>query len=226
MKYIFANWKSNKNRKDAEHWMDEFDKNYAHFASHEDLEIIIAPPMPSLMFISNRLLDRQKHPHVYLAVQDLSSYPAGSYTGAVSTVNLEGFNVKYAILGHSERRNYFEESDMDVAKKVDQAVEAGITPVVCVDEDYIESQAYAIDKKHHKKCIVAYEPLSAIGTGDEMNPKKVVEVVNRIRKAFGDVRVIYGGSVDGDNVKDYLEVCDGVLVGGASLKVDEFKRLV
>ncbi|NCN87820.1 MAG: triosephosphate isomerase, partial [Candidatus Pacebacteria bacterium] len=145
---------------------------------------------------------------------------------AVSAVNLEGLNVEYAVVGHSERRHYFAESDIDVANKVDQAVEAGITPVVCVDEEYIESQSYAIDNKYFDKCIIAYEPLSAIGTGDEMDSDKVLEVVKRIRQVFGDVRVIYGGSVNGSNVKEYLKVCDGVLVGGASLKVKEFEDII
>lgn len=226
MKYIFANWKSNKNRKDAELWMNEFDKHQAHFSANEDLKIVIIPSMPLLMFISNRLLDRKKHPQVYLGVQDISPYPAGSYTGAVSTHNLDGFNVKYSLLGHSERRHYFGESDQIVANKVELALEAEITPVICVDEGYIETQANLIDKKLREQCIIAYEPISAIGTGDEMGQAKVKEVVERIKKAFGNVEVIYGGSVDGDNINEYLEVCDGVLVGGACLKVEEFKRLV
>lgn len=226
MKYIFANWKSNKNRKDAQLWMDEFDQNQAHFSSNKNLKIIIAPSMPSLMFISNRLLNRKKHPQVYLGVQDISPYPAGSYTGAVSTHNLNGFNVKYSIVGHSERRRYFGESDQMIANKVELSLEAGITPVVCVDEEYIESQASLIDKKLRENCIIAYEPISAIGTGDEMRQDKVREVVERIKKAFGKVEVIYGGSVKGGNIKKYFEVCDGVLVGGASLKVEDFKKLV
>ena len=86
---------------------------------------------------------------------------------------------------------------------------------------------HAIDEKNLSKCVVAYEPLSAIGTGDEMKPEKVMEVVGEIKKYFGEgVRAIYGGSVTGSNVDDYLEICDGVLVGKASLEVGSFLRLV
>ena len=216
MKYIFANWKSNKNLEAAKEWLDKIDMIVS------EHEVILVPSFPLLGAIYTQALEQ----NFKLGVQDISPLSAGSYTGAVSTINVDGFSVSYAIVGHSERRRYFEESDIDVANKVDQAIDAGITPVVCVDEEYIESQAYSIDRKQYSKCIVAYEPISAIGTGDEMSPRKVKEVVKRIKKAFGDVRVIYGGSVDGDNVNDYFEVCDGVLVGGASLKADEFKRLI
>jgi triosephosphate isomerase len=216
MKYIFANWKSNKNIHSAKKWLNDLN---VVTAKHE---VILLPPFPILGAIYEQALEKS----LKLGVQDLSPLSAGSYTGAVSAVNLEGLNVEYAVVGHSERRHYFEESDIDVANKVDQAIEAGITPVVCVDEDYIESQSYAIDNKYYDKCIIAYEPLSAIGTGEEMKPEKVSAVVKRIRKVFGNVRVIYGGSVDGSNVKDYLEVCDGVLVGGASLKVSEFNHFL
>lgn len=216
MKYIFANWKSNKNLETAQQWLDDIGVVVS------EHEIILAPSFPLIGAIYAQALEK----NFKLGVQDISPLSAGSYTGAVSAVNLEGFNVSYAIVGHSERRHYFEESDIDVANKVDQAIEAGITPVVCVDEEYIESQAYSIDRKQYSKCIVAYEPISAIGTGDEMNQRKVREVVKRIKKAFGDVRVIYGGSVTGDNVNDYFEVCDGVLVGGASLDAEKFKRLI
>jgi triosephosphate isomerase (TIM) len=216
MKYIFGNWKSNKNVKTASEWLDELG------SVSSEHEVVLTPPFPLLGAIYKQV----SQSGLRLGVQNLSSLSAGSYTGAVSTVNLDGLDVKYAIVGHSERRHYFGESDQDIANKVDQALEAGITPVVCVDEGYIESQANSIEKKYYDKCIIAYEPISAIGTGDEMGEKKVKEVVERIRKAFGKVRVIYGGSVNGDNVKDYLEVCDGVLVGGASLKVEDFKKII
>lgn len=226
MKYIIANWKSNKNKGQVVRWLEEFESDHFSEMIKEDREIIIAPAMPSIAVVAEHLNDQSKHPRTALAVQDISPFSAGSYTGAVSVVNLEGFGVQYAILGHSERRDHFGESDQDVANKVSQCVEAGITPIVCIDEDYLISQASAIDDKFLSKCIVAYEPLSAIGTGEEMNPEKVVLVGQEIKQYFDGARFIYGGSVDPGNVSDYLEICDGVLVGGASLKVEEFKRLI
>lgn len=216
MKYIFANWKSNKNVETANEWLDGFEKLTT------KNEIILCPPFNIL----GGIYKRAEKLGFVLGVQDLSPYSAGSYTGEISSVNLEEMDVKYAILGHSERRIHLGEDDILVAKKVDQAVDAKITPVVCVDEGYIESQANAIDDDSLSKCIVAYEPLSAIGTGKEMDVEKVTQVVDRIKKAFGNVKVIYGGSVDETNVISYLRACDGVLVGGASLEVKSFINII
>lgn len=225
-KLIIANWKSNKTREGVEKWLDEYGVWSIGYEGSNDFEIVIAPSFPDLMFVSNRLLDRKKIKGVYLGVQDLSPYPAGKYTGAVSGQNLEGFNVKYAIVGHSERRRYFYETDNEVALKVEQAVVNGIKPVVCVDEGYIESQAQAIENELLEKCIVAYEPLEAIGTGKSADVGHVKKVVEKIKNYFGEVPVIYGGSVDDMNINEYLLVTDGVLVGGASLDVKMFERLI
>lgn len=216
MKYIFANWKSNKNLATAKEWLSAMGE------VSSDSEIVLLPAFNLLGAVFGQALEAG----LMLGVQDLSPLSAGSYTGAVSTVNLEGMGVRYALVGHSERRHYFGESDQDVANKVDQALAAGLKPVVCVDEGYIESQAAALEQSQLGKCIVAYEPLSAIGTGDQMGVEKVEEVFGRIKKAFGNVEVIYGGSVNPENVQDYLAIGNGVLVGGVSLDANEFKKLV
>ena len=220
---LIANWKSNKTRDGVQKWMEE-ETEWAE--KNEAIEIVLAPPFPALMYVSNKLLDKKKFQHVKLGVQDISPYPAGKYTGAVSGQNLEGFQVQYAIVGHSERRRHFHESDLDVARKVEQALASSIKPIVCVDEAYIESQANAIDDSLLKDCLVAYEPLAAIGTGNSEDVGHVAEVVKKIREVFGEVPVIYGGSVDDMNVNEYLLVTDGVLVGTASLDVKMFGRLV
>lgn len=216
MKYIFANWKSNKNLNQANEWLVQFGE------VNTENEVILLPAFNLLGGIFTHALEKG----LMLGVQDLSPLAAGSYTGAVSAVNLEGMGVKYVLVGHSERRHYFGESDQDVANKVERALEANLTPVVCVDEGYIESQAAALDQDYLKRCIIAYEPLSAIGTGDEMSVEKVEQVFERIKKVFGDVKVIYGGSVNPENVLSYLRIGDGVLVGGASLEADKFKKLI
>ncbi len=233
MKLIVANWKSNKNRSEVEHWMDKYeeklvgsDMSLVDSKLSKEVEVVIAPPMPSLMFVSNRLLNPALKSFTKLGVQDISPYPAGKYTGGVSAYNLQGFNVKYAIVGHSERRRYFRETSQMVAQKVDQCLDNDITPIICVDTPYLLEQLKAISPQSYSKCVVAYEPLEAIGSGQSDDPKHVKTIVERIKKLMPKTRVIYGGSATPKNVNSYLEVSDGVLVGEASLDVGEFVNLV
>lgn len=217
-KLFVANWKSNKTLEEVRQWMDDFKVEL-----NDDQEIVIAPPYPFLSLVADKIKDL---PGVSLAVQNLSSFPAGSYTGEVCVRNLEGLGVKYAIVGHSERRRYLKESHQDVANKVSQALNNGITPIVCVDQDYMEDQAQLIESDLLSQCVVAYEPLVAIGTGENAPVKEVAKVVKEIKEVFGEVPVLYGGSVSPDNVILYLEITDGVLVGGASLDVGVFAELI
>ncbi|MBU1885286.1 triose-phosphate isomerase [Patescibacteria group bacterium] len=217
-KLFVANWKSNKTLEEARQWIDDFKVEL-----NDDQEIVIAPPYPFLSLVADKIKDL---PGVSLAVQNLSSFPAGSYTGEVCVRNLEGLGVKYAIVGHSERRRYLKESHQDVANKVSQALNNGITPIVCIDQDYMEDQAQLIESDLLSQCVVAYEPLVAIGTGENAPVKEVAKVVKEIKEVFGEVPVLYGGSVSPDNVILYLEITDGVLVGGASLDVGVFAELI
>lgn len=217
-KLFVANWKSNKTAEEVKEWLD----NFSPYIGLEK-EVVIAPPYPFLHLVKEKIANNES---LSLAVQDLSAYPAGSYTGEVCTRNLEGLEVKYAILGHSERRRYLGETHLDVANKVSLAVESGMTPIVCVDQEYIEDQALVIESELLPKCIVAYEPLSAIGTGEPLSGQAVLKVVKIIKKYFGEIQVLYGGSVTADNVHIYNEVTDGVLVGGASLDPEQFINLI
>lgn len=215
---IIANWKSNKTFSEVEMWLQDFSP-----ALQVEQEVVIVPPYPFLNLVASKT---QQQENLSLAVQDLSPFSAGSYTGAVGVRNLEGLGVKYAILGHSERRRYFKETHQDVAQKVELALQAKIKPVVCLDVAYLAEQASVLSQKQLEKCIVAYEPLSAIGSGDNMDPEKVASAVKRIKEVFGEIPVLYGGSVNPSNVADYREVVGGVLVGGASLGVEVFQELV
>jgi triosephosphate isomerase len=151
----------------------------------------------------------------------------GAYTGAVSAQSLQEFGVTYVLVGHSERRKYFHETDQDVALKVRQVLDGGMQPVLCIDEPYLHSQAAAIDTSVYSSLIIAYEPVAAIGTGKSMNVGTVQEVSARIKQTFGDgVPVLYGGSVTDENVAEYLLVADGALVGGASLEARDFTQLL
>jgi triosephosphate isomerase len=216
-KIIIANWKSNKDFEAVSAWMEDFSR--ANF-DPEQVEVIIAPAMPFLT-MARSLLPQG----VALSAQDLSPFPAGSYTGAVSAHNLSGL-VDYVILGHSERRQYFNETHQLVAQKVEQALALEITPIVCVDRSYISQQADAIDSNLLSECIVAYETPSAIGSGKNVAVSEVVEAKEEIRAVFGDVKVIYGGSVNDQDVAEYFLVCDGVLVGTASLEAESFIKII
>ncbi len=220
---IIANWKSNKSVAQAEQWLSEFKHQWSSRQQSAQVEAIIAPPTPALALVADELYEVAQ---ASVAVQDISQFPAGSYTGAVSAANLADLSVRYAIVGHSERRKYFHETHSDVAGKVAQAWDANITPVVCVDAEYLQQQAAAIAPDLLEKCIVAYEPLSAIGTGNNAPVDVVKRVVADVKTTFGDIPVLYGGSVTAENIAEYLLVTDGALVGGASLDVESFLRLL
>jgi triosephosphate isomerase len=220
MKYIIANLKSNKSRAEMDTWLNELKH-----VEGQTFSTIICPPMPSLMMVADFLADHSFN-STFLGVQDISPYSAGAYTGAVSGRNLEGFGVRYAIVGHSERRRYFHETNQDVANKVSQCLENSITPVVCVDSEYIQAQANAIKTEELSRCLVAYEPLAAIGSGENQPVTEVEPIVKQIRQIFGIQSVIYGGSVKPDNVADYLTMTDGVLVGTDSLDAKIFSQII
>lgn len=225
-KLIIANFKSNKNRQEYEHWLDDFEKGVAKVGAH--IDIALAPPLPDLMFFSNRLCDKQMHPHTFLAVQDLSPFSAGSYTGAVGTRNLEGFDVKYAILGHSERRTYFHETAHDVANKVREALSASITPIVCVTKDECNPTANALEPRDRKRCIVAFEPIEHIGTGTTDTREDILKTKELVQAAFGPIPYIYGGSVSPSTEENILidPAIDGFLVGHSSLDPHDFLSLL
>lgn len=223
---IVANWKSHKTLTEAIDWTKKFrsfvESHSPQFEQPGAPQIVIAPPYPFLFQLAELLAGL---PNVSVGVQDISPFPAGKYTGAISTRNLEGLPITHAIVGHSERRSYFHETNQEIANKVDMLIDTGITPIVCVDQPYIKTQAYVIDKKLKAQCVVAYEPLESIGTGLSQEVAKVLPIVDEIKVAFGNVPIIYGGSVDSENIDAYLLAMDGVLVGGASLEVEEFTNL-
>lgn len=227
---MIANWKSNKNRAEVEEWMHTFEKQLEILVALDKLkyDTVICPPMPSLSQVSDRLLNKALHSHTFLGVQDISPFPAGSYTGAVSGHNLIGFGVKYAVVGHSERRKYFKESSLEVSKKVESCIEERITPIVCVDRNEIDAQADFIEKGKYSKLVVAYEPVDHIGTGIAQDVSEVLPVMRELKAVFRGARIIYGGSVNPDNIDEFIaeEEIEGFLVGHASLDVDEFGELL
>jgi len=213
-----------------------------------DREVMVAPVFTVLGAV-RQVLDGS---NVALGAQDLYWEPTGAFTGEVSAPMLRDVGCTHVIIGHSERRQHFAETDYTVAKKVAAAVAAKLVPVVCVGETLAQREAgttfeviqrqvagglVELPQEHFSRLVIAYEPVWAIGTGRTATPEQAEEVHARIRSLLAEVlnpaaaeavRILYGGSVKPDNI-DTLMACpnvDGALVGGASLKADDFLRIV
>lgn len=219
--YLVANWKSNKTWEDAKHHIEDLS-----LPESKHLSIIICPPMPYVMPVAGLIQERNIPAAV--GAQDVSSFSFGAYTGAVSAMMLSEI-VSYVIVGHSERRRYFHETNQEVADKARLAIDAGITPIVCIDEPYLTTQLSFFTSEEMKKIIVAYEPLSAIGSGNPDTPDHAELVAAKIcQVAQIDIPVLYGGSVKPETTKQFVNQphITGVLVGGASLEASSWNALV
>ncbi len=224
MKYVIANFKSNKNSEEIADWVKQFAPQLQKTNYDRSTTIVLCPAFPHLSLFD----EVQKITTVFIGVQDISPYPAGSYTGAVSSLNLEGLGVKYAIIGHSERRRYFHETNTDVANKVRECIEHNIVPIICVTKDEINAQANAIDESDRKKLLVTFEPIEHIGSDETDTIEHILDVKEHVKTAFGNVPFLYGGSVNSTSDRKLLTSpeIDGFLVGSASLKVETFTDLL
>jgi len=195
---VIANWKQNPaSIMEAESLFSAMPKKDS---------VVICPPYPFLY----------QGKRVTLGAQDCSPFPGGSFTGEVSAEMLRSFGCLYVIVGHSERK---EDKEL-VKRKASAAVSKGIVPVICMaDGDNIED--FFVEGG-----IVAYEPVSSIGTGKPCPVPEAKRKREEIRSVLGSVPVIYGGSVDENNICDYTEHFEGVLVGGASLDAQKFKKII
>jgi len=216
----------------------------------EGVDVLVGPPFTSLHPVKQAIADAG----IYLAAQNMHWESSGAYTGEISPSMLIETGCTHVILGHSERRHIFGETDEWVDRKAKSAAKVGLTPIVCVGEtieerekerteEVIESQLRGSLKNFREKgalpssFLLAYEPVWAIGTGQTATPEQAQEVHHFIRQwltqGFGTktaevVRILYGGSVKPDNIKDLMSMADvdGVLVGGASLKADSFIPII
>lgn len=223
-KYIIANWKSNKTLSEVAFWLNNFPNNEETRQALLNLEIILAPPYPFLSLAKEIILERQLP--IKLAVQDLSPFGSGAYTGEVAAFNLQNFNVEYAILGHSERRRFLKESSQMVADKVSEALAWQTKPILCLDQPYFAEQARFLKASTADQCLLAYEPVAAIGSGQAEDPSSLLNIQTELESIYKKRAMIYGGSVNADNVGAYLKVCSGVLLGGASLDLNDFIDLL
>ena len=210
-------------------------------------ELAVFPPFTDLRSVQT-LIDAEKF-ELKLGAQDLSKFDSGAYTGEISGAFLKKLDVKYVLIGHSERRSYHSESDETVQAKVAAAFKNGLIPVICVGETLEELEAEGASAVPVRQIlaalaghselgefIVAYEPVWAIGTGQIATPEQAANVALKIREALAEAhgaeiaastRILYGGSVKAANVAGFLRSpeVDGVLVGGASLDVAEFSGI-
>lgn len=242
-KLVVGNWKMNLTVPESTVLIEKLKKEVAKL---KGVEIAICPSFLAIYSASKELADGE----MALGAQDLFYEEEGAYTGAVSPVVLSHF-VKYALVGHSERRKHFSESDKVVAKKAAAAVAHDITPIICVGEtlhekqdglgrlvvmSQLETDLSQLTASEVAEAVVAYEPVWAIGTGHVCKPTDAEKMANDIRmliKAlYGDeaskgVRILYGGSVTDENAADFVKLkqVDGVLVGGASLDHKKFATI-
>lgn len=241
---IVGNWKMNLNMHEASLYLHQLSELVK---VHRDVDVVLAPTIFTLQSLSLQINRRQ----FKLAAQNLYWRDHGAFTGEVSATQLRGI-VDYAIIGHSERRHVFGETDKDVRNKVQASIRNNIRPILCVGEttaertygetnDILHDQLIGglanVTSDELKEVIIAYEPVWAIGTGNNALPSDVTTAIKAIRgqikhlygkQAAEDITVLYGGSVTASSAADYLalEEVDGLLIGGASLDAHAFTDII
>ncbi|MDO8609009.1 MAG: triose-phosphate isomerase family protein [bacterium] len=219
MKYFIANWKSNKTINEVNDWMTTFlnlfNNKIKTYLENNDISIIIAPPYPFLMVIKEYIKTLK---NVFISTQDISSFDPGSYTGEVAGNTLQNL-VDFAIIGHSERRSHLKESDELLFIKEKQAFTYNIKTIYCVRNEN--------DPFPQTSTLITYEPITAIGTGNNEDVKSVISMKTKLNIP-NHIPFIYGGSVTRKNVKLYLDSgkIDGFLIGKASLDPNHFFEII
>jgi triosephosphate isomerase (TIM) len=246
---IAANWKMHKSHLEAIQAVQKL--SYLLDKKDSDrVEIVVCPPFTALRSIQT-LLEADKLPYG-LGAQDVHWEEKGAFTGEVSPLMLAALKCRYVIVGHSERRQHFQETDQIVSKKVRAVFAAGMAPILCVGESLEERDSGRTESKvvgqvktamagvepaSASAAVIAYEPIWAIGTGRNARPSDAGEVIGVIRRALGSMfssqvadaaRIQYGGSVKPGNIREFMAhpEIDGALVGGASLDPEEFALIV
>jgi len=245
-KILAANWKMNLTHTEAESYFQAFLSEIGHI---NDVEIVIIPPfiaIPALVSAS------EKVSFVRIGAQNMHWEKSGAFTGEVSATMLRALYIKYVIVGHSERRTLFGETDEIVNRKVKTALDAGLRPILCVGETLRERDSGQVEEvlrrqlhecletvmeKDLTEIVVAYEPIWAIGTGRSATPAEAEQAHAFIRSVLAElygvlaadrVRIQYGGSVKPENAEDLMRQknIDGALIGGASLDPRSFARII
>lgn len=240
MKYIVANWKAYITTEKSAKTLCTKAKG------KKNMLVILAPP-----FVLLPVVKKAKARGVALGVQDIFWEGEGAYTGEITTHMVKEMGVTYAIIGHSERRRYLEETDDMINKKVHAALHAGLTAIICVGEkeredqkaipvlvgDQVRAALAGVPRQKLENIIIAYEPIWAIGTGVSDTPNDALSAALYIRQATADLfgaqiarslKVLYGGSVHAENIAQFIhqDGIDGVLIGKASASADEFVKIL
>jgi triosephosphate isomerase len=242
---IGGNWKMNMVSSDVKAYMDEL---RAAMPKTRTCDTVICAPGPLIPAV----LKSGRDAHIAVGGQDVSKFEKGAYTGEVSADMLADLGVKYCIVGHSERRGYHGEDDMLVNAKTNILLSRGINPIICVGESLeerdmdltmarialqVKAALFGVDASQLRRCVIAYEPLWAIGTGKTATAVEAQEVCEgiraEVRKLYGArparaVSIIYGGSMNAKNCAELLAMpdIDGGLIGGASLKPKDFAAII
>jgi len=241
-KIVAGNWKMNKSFSEAEELLDLIAEQQAQYEG--DVQLIVCPPAVYLELAT----DYSEEYPMLVGAQDVSRYIKGAYTGEVSASMLESMGVTHCIVGHSERRKYFGETDKVIAEKIQNLLSFGITPIYCCGEtleerngnnhrevvaDQISEALFHLTDEEMGEIIIAYEPVWAIGTGVNATPQQAQEMHDFIRRFIldkygnevaNDIPILYGGSCNAQNAKELFSMpdVDGGLIGGASLTVEGF----
>lgn len=215
-KIFIANWKSNKISQDAVSFLETIGKRRGE-VNFDDKLVVIAPPFPLLSIVKEEI--QKNNLPFKISSQDVSMFDEGAFTGEVNAKLVKEFG-EYSIIGHSERRENLKETDEVLFLKVDKALGVGLTPIYCVQNES-QNVPSGVD-------LVAYEPPTAIGTGNPDDPQHIGEVFSKIKGKYPEVRVLYGGSVKPENMQAFINIpnLSGFLVGGASLDADSFMSLL
>ncbi len=246
---IAGNWKMNNNKAAAKELIDGIMYGISKLDKENMPEVIVAPTYTALWQVWDLI---KNEPKISLAAQNVNPNPSGAYTGEISLEMLEDFNVKYVIIGHSERRQMFFESDEFINQKAIAILKKGLIPIICCGET-LEQREQGVTDKHlenqitkafkgittsdAEKCVIAYEPIWAIGTGKSCDAIEANRTIGEIRKVIAKlysqdtadkIRILYGGSVKPSTIVEQMaqSEIDGGLIGGASLKADSFVELI
>ena len=245
---IAGNWKMNKTHLDAIHFVEQLSHELAEF-DFQKAEVVLCPPFTSLRSVQTTTEDR--HSSFGLGAQNMHWEESGAFTGEVSPGMLKSLRVQYVILGHSERRELFGETDETVNRKVKAAFANELVPIMCCGETDPEREAGETESKVERqvrdglagvtveqaaKLVVAYEPIWAIGTGKTATPEDAQTTIKHIRSVLADlfgeetaslIRILYGGSMKAGNAAALVGQpdIDGGLIGGASLEASDFAQI-
>ncbi|MCL2439928.1 MAG: triose-phosphate isomerase [Alphaproteobacteria bacterium] len=241
-KIIAGNWKMNGLKAPSWQLIEALEAGLKEYDA-KNAEIVVCPPFTLI----SELVQMTSGSKISIGAQNASDKNEGAYTGEISPLMVKDLGAKYVILGHSERRQYYGETNELVASKAGMALQAGLTPIICIGEtdvQYSAGKTAEVVKGQFANSvpasatpdnvIVAYEPVWAIGTGKVATTLDIITAHKAIREAAkekwgkDDVAILYGGSVKGSNAAEILSLqgVDGVLVGGAALKADEFFKII